>query len=122
MLFLETYISSLAGKIVGVIGHRGWVDSEQENMFHFTVNTRSSARLLQQTKLSPGRIIIAEIAFVRITLAWITGIILLIATILGVRFALIMHALSILFTLLGLFSIDNNGVCPFGTVPEGPTS
>ncbi|XP_042047515.1 uncharacterized protein LOC121793552 [Salvia splendens] len=85
---LDSLQAAYQGKIVGVIGHIGYVDSEQENMFHFTVNTRSSARLLQQTKLSPERIIKAEIAFVRITLAWITGIILLIATILGIYFLL----------------------------------
>ncbi|XP_047937732.1 uncharacterized protein LOC125185266 [Salvia hispanica] len=85
---LDSLQEAYQGKIVGVIAHRGWVDAEQENMFHFTVNTRSSARSLQQTKLSPGKIIIAEIAFVRLTLAWITGIILLIATILGIYFLL----------------------------------
>ncbi|XP_042010716.1 uncharacterized protein LOC121759248 isoform X2 [Salvia splendens] len=85
---LDSLQEAYQGKIVGVIAHMGWVDSEQENMFHFTVNTRSSARSLQQTKLSPGKIIIAEIAFVRMTLAWITGIILLIATILGIYFLL----------------------------------
>ncbi|KAL1542965.1 hypothetical protein AAHA92_19994 [Salvia divinorum] len=85
---LDSLQEAYQGKIVGVIAHRGWVDSEQENMFHFTVNTRSSARSLQQTKLSPEKIIIAEVAFVRITLAWITGIILLIATILGIYFLL----------------------------------
>ncbi|XP_042047584.1 uncharacterized protein LOC121793615 [Salvia splendens] len=85
---LDSLQEAYHGKIVGVIAHRGLVDAEQENMFHFTVNTRSSARSLQQTKLSPEKIIIAEIAFVRITLAWITGIILLIATILGIYFLL----------------------------------
>lgn len=87
-LILATDISLLAGKFVGMITHRGEVNPEQESIFQFTVTTRQSARLLQEAKISPGLIILAEIAFVRFTLAWITGIILLIATILGVIFLL----------------------------------
>ncbi|KAH6816177.1 hypothetical protein C2S53_006395 [Perilla frutescens var. hirtella] len=86
----ESLQAAYQGQIVGVIAHRGRgsVDSEQENMFHITVNTRSSARWLQETELSPEQIKIAEILFVRTTLAWITGIILLIATLLGIYFLL----------------------------------
>lgn len=94
---LETDISLLAGKFVGMITHRGKVDSEQEHMFQFTVTPRQSARLLQEANLSPGLIILAEVAFIRITLAWITGIILLIATILGV-ITLLTHAIYYLFS------------------------
>lgn len=74
----------MAGQ-VGVIAHMGWVDSEPENMFHISLTSRPSARLLEEKEASPA-IIIAEMVFVRKTLAWTTGIILLISTILGVCF------------------------------------
>ncbi|KAL8481149.1 hypothetical protein ACS0TY_027079 [Phlomoides rotata] len=76
------------GQVVGLIAHGGWVESEPENMFHVRLTSRPSARLLEEIEASPASIIIAEIVFVRLTLAWTTGIILLISTILGIYFLL----------------------------------
>lgn len=75
----------MTGQVVGVIAHGACVDSEPENMFHVTLTSRPSARLLEELEVPPA-VIIAEIMFVRKTLAWTTGIILLISTLLGVSF------------------------------------
>ncbi|KAK4406076.1 hypothetical protein Sango_0614100 [Sesamum angolense] len=96
---LEVFVNSISkafdslqaayqGKIVGVIAKSGRAGPELENMFHVTVASRPSARWLEETKASPNSTEIAEVLFVRTTLAWITGIILLIATILGILFLL----------------------------------
>lgn len=85
---LRNYSCCMAGQVVGVIAHGSWVGSEPDNMFHVTATSRPSARWLEETKASFESIKIAEVAFVRKTLAWITGIILLIATLLGVKFLL----------------------------------
>ncbi|KAL0414100.1 UNVERIFIED_CONTAM: hypothetical protein Sradi_1611700 [Sesamum radiatum] len=97
---LEVFVNSISkafdslqaayqGKIVGVIAKSGWAGPELENMFHVTVTSRPSARWLEETKASPNSTEIAEVLFVRTTLAWITGIILLIATLLGAKSYLI---------------------------------
>ncbi|KAI3469958.1 hypothetical protein Pfo_026621 [Paulownia fortunei] len=96
---LEVFVNSISkafdslqaayqGQIVGVIAHGGRLGSEPENMFHVTVTSRRSARWLEETEASSDFTKIAEVAFVRKTLAWITGIILLIATLLGIYFLL----------------------------------
>ncbi|KAL6517089.1 hypothetical protein OROHE_017795 [Orobanche hederae] len=72
--------SAYQGQIVGVIA-----DGDQ---LGFQVNSRPSARLLEETEASPDLAKIAEVLFVRRALAWITGIILLVATILGIFFLL----------------------------------
>jgi hypothetical protein len=48
------------------------------------LTSQPSARWLEETK-TPSNGTIAEVALVRMTLAWITGIVLIIATLLGVR-------------------------------------
>ncbi|KAL3828372.1 hypothetical protein ACJIZ3_017174 [Penstemon smallii] len=81
----DTLQSAYQGGIVGVLFHDGSRGSESENMLHVTVTSRSSARALQETEASIDTKI-AEVIFVRITLAWTTGIILLLATILGIYY------------------------------------
>ncbi|KAG8369681.1 hypothetical protein BUALT_Bualt14G0039100 [Buddleja alternifolia] len=78
------------GQIVGVIVHGGPHTPESENMLHVTVASRPSARWLEETETSPDFTKIAEVLFVRTVLAWITGIILLIATLLGIYYLLYM--------------------------------
>ncbi|PIN11551.1 hypothetical protein CDL12_15834 [Handroanthus impetiginosus] len=96
---LEVFVNSISktfdslqaayqGKIVGVIAHGGLHESELENMFHVTVASRPSARLLEETEAAAVPTKLAEVVFVRKTLAWVTGIILLIATLLGILFLL----------------------------------
>lgn len=55
-------------------------------MLNVVVTSRPSPRLLEETKVPANLTTIAEVILVRRTLAWITGIILLIATFLGVCF------------------------------------
>ncbi|KAL1200518.1 hypothetical protein V5N11_035317 [Cardamine amara subsp. amara] len=78
---LET---SHKGQIVGVIVLDERVN--QENMLTVGSSSRSYARSMAEVEGGPSAIIIAEVLLVRLTLAWLTGIILLIATILGVYF------------------------------------
>ncbi|KAL3620052.1 hypothetical protein CASFOL_034964 [Castilleja foliolosa] len=76
--------SAYQGQIVGVIANGDQLG------FQVTVNPRSSARQLEENEISPEMIKIAEVLFVRLVLAWITGIILLLATLLGIYYLLYM--------------------------------
>ncbi|KAK6161431.1 hypothetical protein DH2020_004812 [Rehmannia glutinosa] len=78
--------SAYQGKIVGVIALGGRDGSEPDNIFHATVTYRPSARWLEETEASPDITKLAEVYFVRTALAWITGIILLISTLLGIYY------------------------------------
>ena len=49
-----------------------------------TYVSRPSLRLLEEVKTSSNSTAMAEVALVRLTLAWITGGVLLIATLIGV--------------------------------------
>ncbi|CAH2052852.1 unnamed protein product [Thlaspi arvense] len=80
---LET---SHKGQIVGVIVLDERVNQESGNMLSVEPSSRSSARSMAEVEGIPTPIIIAQVILVRLTLAWLTGIILLIATILGVYF------------------------------------
>lgn len=75
------------GQIVGVIFFNGTPPPQSERMFDVMLTNWPSARWLEETKVSHNatNTTLAEVALVRKTLAWITGIILLIATLLGVR-------------------------------------
>lgn len=75
---------ALVGQIVGVIVLDERVNQESTNLLNFG-SSRSSARSMAEVEGIPSAAIIAEVILVRLTLAWLTGIILLIATILGVR-------------------------------------
>ncbi|KAI3523600.1 hypothetical protein L1887_01848 [Cichorium endivia] len=94
---LELFVASLSkiydslqvaykGELVGVILLN--ISTNQESDTILTVNFASRpSRLLEETKgIKPDAIIIAQVLLVRRTLAWITGIILIIATLLGVHF------------------------------------
>uniref|UniRef100_A0A5B6ZQP0 DUF7794 domain-containing protein n=1 Tax=Davidia involucrata TaxID=16924 RepID=A0A5B6ZQP0_DAVIN len=78
------------GQIVGVIFFNGTPSSELETMLNVKFTSRSSPRWLEEIKASPSSTIVQEVVLVRRTLAWITGIILLIATLIGVYFLMYM--------------------------------
>ncbi|XP_051133346.1 uncharacterized protein LOC127252995 [Andrographis paniculata] len=83
----DSLLEAYQGEIVGVIAQGGPSELELENRFRVTISPRSSPRWLQETTAPMANITeIAEIVFVRRTLAWITGIILVIATLLGIHF------------------------------------
>ncbi|XP_073279333.1 uncharacterized protein [Primulina huaijiensis] len=94
---LELFVTSISkifdslqaayqGQICGVIVLGEPTTSELESMFHVKIASRASARWLEETEASADPSKIAEVVFVRKTLAWITGIILLIATLFGIYF------------------------------------
>lgn len=74
------------GKIVGVIFFSESPNSESEPILDVKIHSRPSPRWLEEKKGGPKSLIIAEVLLVRRTLAWLTGIILLVSTLLGVSF------------------------------------
>lgn len=79
------------GQIVGVILFNATPQSESKTMLTVTYTSRPSPRWLEEEKTLPNSTaIIAEVLLVRTTLAWITGIILLISTLLGIYFLMYM--------------------------------
>ncbi|CAF2128585.1 hypothetical protein HID58_011704 [Brassica napus] len=84
---LET---SHKGQIVGVIVLDERVNQESANLLSVESSSRSSARSMAEVEGVPSGAIIAQVILVRLTLAWLTGIILLIATLLGVYFLMYM--------------------------------
>ncbi|XP_061991159.1 uncharacterized protein LOC133709436 [Rosa rugosa] len=75
------------GQIVGAILFDGVAPVESGKMLNVVFTSRPSARWLAETKI-PTNTTVVEVLLVRKTIAWITGIILLIATLLGVYFLL----------------------------------
>lgn len=89
-----------AGQIVGVVTFNGSPAKESDTVLPVKFTARPSSRLLEEVEGShDAAILIAEVLLVRRTLAWITGIILLIATLMGVNFLdyLSMHSFSYSF-------------------------
>lgn len=78
------------GKIVGVIFFSESPNSESESILDVKIHSRPSSRWLEEKKGGPRSLIIAEVLFVRLTLAWLTGIILIVSTLLGIYFLLYM--------------------------------
>ncbi|XP_010488491.1 PREDICTED: uncharacterized protein LOC104766323 [Camelina sativa] len=85
----ELLETSHKGQIVGVIVLDERVNQVSENLLSIG-SSRSSARSMAEVEGIPRPAIIAQVLLVRLTLAWLTGIILLIATILGVYFLMYM--------------------------------
>jgi len=78
------------GEIVGIVV---FTKSPAKEMLNIKLTTRASPRWLEEEKKGSGdaaRILIAEVLLVRRTLAWITGIILIIATLMGIWFLMYM--------------------------------
>lgn len=74
----------MAGQIVGVILFYGSPPTQSGKMLNTMFSSQSSARLLVETE-DPYNVTDIQVLLVRRTLAWLTGIILLISTLLGVR-------------------------------------
>lgn len=82
----------MAGQIVGVIFCYGTEASpESGKMMDVVFAPQRSVRWLEETKASDEATL--NVLLVRRTLAWITGIILVIATLLGVRLYIDRHLL-----------------------------
>nr|KJB28209.1 hypothetical protein B456_005G034400 [Gossypium raimondii] len=75
------------GHIVGVILFNGVPQPESKTLMNMMYTSRPSPRWLEETKSSLNTTLAAQM-LVRRTLAWITGVVLLIATLLGVYFLL----------------------------------
>ncbi|KMT14871.1 hypothetical protein BVRB_3g065950 [Beta vulgaris subsp. vulgaris] len=72
------------GKFVAIILFSKADSSLPQRMLKVTYVSRPSLRLLEEVKTSSNSTAMAEVALVRLTLAWITGGVLLIATLIGV--------------------------------------
>lgn len=79
--FKPVVINNMAGQIVGVIFFYGTPATESSKLLNVMFTSQPSARLLVEAEGSH----VPEVLLVRQTLAWLTGIILLISTLLGVR-------------------------------------
>lgn len=77
------------GQIVGVVVFNTSPTKESDTMLTVKLTKRQHPRWLEE-KISLDFIKIAEVALVRKTLAWITGIILIIATLMGTCFLMYM--------------------------------
>ncbi|MCL7046432.1 hypothetical protein MKW94_023048, partial [Papaver nudicaule] len=82
---LDSLQGAYQGQIVGVLLFNGVSLPESEAMLNVKFTSRTS-RLLEENAPTPSPTLIVEILLVRSTLAWITGIILLISTLLGMFF------------------------------------
>jgi len=76
------------GQIVGVILLGDAASSQSDSLLDVTFTSRPSVRWLAESEASANATKAAEVALVRLTLAWVTGLILLISVLLGVRFVI----------------------------------
>ncbi|KAL3726774.1 hypothetical protein ACJRO7_031642 [Eucalyptus globulus] len=72
------------GQIVGVILLGDAASSQSDSLLDVTFTSRPSVRWLAESEASANATKAAEVALVRLTLAWVTGLILLISVLLGV--------------------------------------
>ncbi|CAN1144513.1 hypothetical protein LINPERHAP2_LOCUS14148 [Linum perenne] len=80
-LVLDSLQAAYKGQLVAVVS----LKPESETRLDVVLTNWPSARMLAETNISPLiNITILEVALVRTTLAWLTGIILLISTLIGV--------------------------------------
>lgn len=84
LIFFETLTVDWAGQIVGVFVFNGASQPESKLLINVMFTSRPYPRWLAETK-TPTNTTLAAQVLVRRTLAWITGVVLLIATLLGVR-------------------------------------
>ncbi|KAG5588553.1 hypothetical protein H5410_048987 [Solanum commersonii] len=83
----DSLTEAYKGQIVGVIVCNE-TPSVAEPLFDVVFTSQPSARWLEETQTSPDSTAIEEIILVRRTVAWITGLLLIIATLLGIYFLL----------------------------------
>ena len=79
----------MVGEIVGIILFSKAYSSLPQRMLDVTYDSRNSLRFLEEVKSSSNSTADAEVALVRRTLAWVTGLLLLLATLIGVRLLLL---------------------------------
>ncbi|XP_057486184.1 uncharacterized protein LOC130772309 isoform X2 [Actinidia eriantha] len=84
----ESLQTAHKGQIVGVIlfSGTGTASQESETLLNVMFTSQRPARWLEEAKGSSGQTIDVEVLLVRTILAWLTGIILLIATLMGIYF------------------------------------
>ncbi len=76
------------GQIVGVVSFSGTPPSSSEKMLDVIYTSQPTTRSLAEVEDSPDLTATIKVALVRKTLAWITGIILVVSTLLGIYFLL----------------------------------
>lgn len=84
-LVLKSIVNGFAGQIVGVIVCHGESSLESGKLLDVVFAPQRTSRWLEETEAATVDEA-KRVLLVRRTLAWITGIILLISTLLGVRF------------------------------------
>ncbi|XP_004247850.1 uncharacterized protein [Solanum lycopersicum] len=83
----DSLTEAYKGQIVGVIVCNE-TPSVAEPLFDVVFTSQPSARWLEETQTSPNSTAVEEVILVRRTVAWITGLLLIIATLLGIYFLL----------------------------------
>ena len=81
-MFLHENFKFLAGKIVGVVMSKRELSARSAPVLNVMLSARESWCLVE---VNPVNATIVEVVLVRRSLAWITGIILLVSTLIGVR-------------------------------------
>nr|KAJ0224122.1 hypothetical protein LSAT_V11C200066470 [Lactuca sativa] len=84
-MIYNSFQTTYKGQIVGVVVFNGSPTKESDSMLTIKLTTRQHPRWLEEKSL-PDFAKIAEVALVRKTLAWITGIILIVSTLMGICF------------------------------------
>ncbi|KAK6914269.1 hypothetical protein RJ641_021590, partial [Dillenia turbinata] len=82
---LDSLQKAYKGNIVGVVIFKGMLLQESEPLMNVMFTSMPTVRWLEETKGSAESVKQEQQTLVRRTLAWITGLILLISTLLGVR-------------------------------------
>lgn len=106
-------IDNLAGQIVGVVFFSGSSTAESGKMLNVKYTSQTSARYLVDTEGSHN-VTDPQVLLVRRTLAWITGIILLISTLLGVRLDIDKGLVAFLMQIE--YQINTGALCNTGSV------
>ena len=83
-------------QVVAVIIIKEAQSSQPEELLNVVSGSLPYARFLQETNNSTNSTTEAEVALVRKTLAWTTGIVLIIATYIGVRLDIFYHKINLI--------------------------
>ncbi|GMI69986.1 putative type 1 membrane protein [Hibiscus trionum] len=87
MKIYDSLQKAYGGQIVGVIVFNGAPQPESKTLMNVMYSSRPYSRWLEETKKSLNTNLASQV-LVRRTLAWVTGVVLIIATLLGVHFLL----------------------------------
>jgi hypothetical protein len=83
--FTSVALNNMAGQMVGVVFFYGSPPAQSGKVLNTIFTSQPSARWLVEKEASYN-VTVLQVVLVRRTIAWLTGIILLISTLLGVRF------------------------------------